>query len=302
MRPGQGAALSFVSVLLVVGCTAPEHREGLAFRSEAVETAALDWPAPDPLSPIPHTVFGEPSYAEHDDLHNVTRRYGAFTVYYDDRVLGPRWTAIKMTSEIADANSDFKRPSRFKTDRFLRDNGFAFTKHSDYNNLPTEPRKWDRGHMAQFDDVRGYGDDAARDSMFTTNIVPQLHDFNAKGWLTLEQRMTEFARDFGRAWLLIGPIYGDDPQPFAVGRHVPAPESFYRIAMRETEDGGLAVVAFVMPHEPIPRTVDLSEFLTSIDEIEALTGLDFLHELPDEIEDAVEMSVFAIWPDLPNEQ
>lgn len=289
-------------MLFAAGCAAPQRRQAMTFEAETVDTGPLGWPAPDPLSPRPHTVFGEPVYAEHDDLHNATRRYDAFTVYYDDRVLGPRWTAIKLTSSIADANGDFKRPSRFKTDRFLRDKGFAVTKHSDYKNLPTEPRKWDRGHMVQFDDVRGYGDDAGRDSMFTTNIVPQLHDFNAKGWLTLEQRMTEFSRDFGRAWLLIGPIYGDDPQPFTVGRHVPAPESFYRIAMRETEDGGLAVVAFVMPHEPIPRTLDLSEFLTSIDAIEALTGLDFLHELPDEIEDAVEMSVFAIWPDLPNEQ
>ncbi|MEE9295718.1 MAG: DNA/RNA non-specific endonuclease [Phycisphaerae bacterium] len=308
MRVRQCAYLSLLVALVTVGCASPERREepatvreAMPLRSELVESAALDWPALDLLSPVPHMVFGEPTYVDHDETHNVTRRYGEFTVYYDDRVLAPRWAAIKMTSAVADANSDFKRPSRFKKDPFLPDNGFVFTTHKDYNNLPIEPRKWDRGHIVQFDDVRGYGDEAGRDSMFTTNICPQLHELNAKGWLTLEQRMTEFARDYDRVWLYIGPIYGDDPQPFAEGRRVPAPEAFYRIAVREADDGGITAVAFVMPHEPIPRDADLNEYLTSVDEIEMLTGLDFLHQLPDAMEDGVESAVFGIWPDLPNE-
>ncbi len=311
IRVRQHPYLAILGTLVVVGCAIPQRgvdpsssmrdRDALSFRSRTIDTVALDWPISDPHSPLPHLVFGEPAYMDHDGAHNVTRRYQAFTAYYDDRVLGPRWAAIKMTSAIADANSDFARPSRFKKDSFLPDNGYDFTTHNDYNNLPAEPRKWDRGHMVQFDDVRGYGDQAGRDSMFTTNICPQLHDFNAKGWLTLEQRMTGFARDYNRVWIYIGPIYGEDPQPFAAGRRVPAPEAFYRIAVREADDGGVAAVAFIMPHEPIPRDVDLNEHLTSIDEIETLTGLDFLNELPDEIEDCIESGVYAIWPDLPND-
>lgn len=296
MRLRQAALISSVGMLLLVNCVAPQHRQAWTTRSGAKESGPLAWPASNPFSPLPHAVFGEPVFAGHDALHNVTLRYGAFTVYYDDRMLGPRWAAIKLTSTIVDANSDFSRPSRFKTDNFLRDNGFSFTSHDDYNNSLEEPRNWDRGHMVQFDDVRGYGDDAGRDSMFTTNVCPQLHDFNAKGWLALEKRMTNFARDYGRVWLLIGPIYGEAPMPFAAGRRVLAPEAFYRIAVRETDVGSLAVVAFIMPHKPIPSAADLSQFLTSIDDIEQRTGLDFLSHLPDELEDSIEAIVFPIWP------
>jgi len=295
MRLREAVLVSSVWILLLAGCAAPQHRV-------AKDAGRLAWPARNPVSPLPHTVFGEPVYSGHDDQHNATRRYGAFTVYYDDRILGPRWTAIKMTSAIADANSGFSRPSRFKTDNFLRDNGFSFTTHGDYNNLPAEPRKWDRGHMVQFDDVRGYGDNAGRDSMFTTNVCPQLHDLNAKGWLALEKRMTKFARDYRRVWLLTGPIYGENPKPFTAGRRVPAPEAFYRIAVRETDGFGVAVVAFIMPQEPIPSDVDLSGFLTSIDEIEERTGLDFLRDLPDALEDSIEMAVSPMWPNRTTEQ
>ena len=54
-----------------------------------------------------------------------------------------------------------------------------------------------------------------------------------------------------------------------------------------------------MPQTPVPRDADLDAFGVSIDEIEARTGLDFLHELPDEIEDLLEADVSTPWPDLP---
>jgi hypothetical protein len=53
--------------------------------------SAIDWPTWDNDTPEPHTVFGEPIYTAHDPNHNITRKYEAFTVYYDDEVLSPRW-------------------------------------------------------------------------------------------------------------------------------------------------------------------------------------------------------------------
>ncbi len=305
-------ALLFLGI--VCGCQQPQPEDLTAIPvgmpSEAREAVvisasaeALGWPAEDAMSPAPHVVFGEPTYKDHDAEQNVTRKYGAFTVYYDDQVLGSRWAAIKLTAAMADANKDFERPRKFKADSYLEDNGYAFTTHEDYNNvapyntLPDDAR-WDRGHMVQLDDARGYGDQAGKDSMSTTNICPQLAALNQRAWLTLEQRMTEFARDYERVWIFVGPIYGDDPKPFAPDRKVPAPEAFYRMAIRETEDGGVVAVAFIMPHEPIPRDINLALYIRTIDEIEFRTGLDFLHGLPDEIEVPLEAVSGEIWADL----
>jgi len=151
-----------------------------------VPASAIDWPVWDNDTPEPHTVFGTPSYVTHDPNHNVIRKYEAFTVYYDDEVLSPRWTAIKMTHYVADRNNNIERLKRFKTDEVLKDKGYKVTTHDDYNN-PKGVRNWDRGHMVQFDDARGYGKTAAEESFYTSNICPQLSSLNQKGWLTLEK-------------------------------------------------------------------------------------------------------------------
>ena len=301
-----------VPVILGIGCKAgPQHSSKAAVRTEsgdtteaaraaapavALSSVTVAWPQHDPTLPEPHLVFGEPIYADDDNAHNIVRQYGAFTVYYDDQVLAPRWTAIKVTREMADANGGFSRPGSFKTDSVLTSAGFQTTTHGDYNNLPGS-QKWNRGHMVQFDDVRGYGDQAGRDSMFTSNICPQLAAHNQRGWLTLEQTCTEFARDFDVIWVFTGPIYDDNPQPFEPGRIVPAPIAFYKVVVSPAEDGSVDVLAFRMPHEPIPRNTDLSQFLVSIDDIEEETGIDFLHELRDSLEDELEETVWEIWPD-----
>lgn len=217
--------------------------------------AAVNWPVWDNAKPEPHTIFGVPEYVSHDPNHQVIREYSAFTVYYDDEILAPRWTAIKMTHHVADKNSNIKRPGKFKTDAVLRKKGYEVTKHDDYKN-PTGSKEWNRGHMVQFDDARGYGKQAATDSFYKTNVCPQLAQHNQRGWLTLEETCTEFARDYEVAWIYSGPIYGEHKVSFAPGRKVPRPIAFYKIVVSPGEDGQVDVLAFRMPHEPIPRKVD----------------------------------------------
>jgi hypothetical protein len=44
--------------------------------------------------------------------------------------------------------------------------------------------------------------------------------------------------------------------------------------------------------------VDFSDYLVSIRKVENETGLNVLHELPDDFENLIETSVWEIWPDL----
>jgi len=208
-----------------------------------------------------------------------------------------------MTYRVADKNSHIDRLSRFKVDKTVKNKGYGTTNHDDYKN-PTGVRKWDRGHMVQFDDARGYGEQAAEDSFYTTNVCPQLSLLNRKGWLTLEQTCTEFARDYRVAWIYTGPIYGEHKQPFVEGRdpEIMCPIAFYKIVVSPGDTGGVDVLAFRMPHEPTPSDVDVSEYLVSIDDIESATGLDFLHALSDDLENMLESIVWDLWPDLPNEE
>jgi endonuclease G len=152
--------------------------------------------------------------------------------------------------------------------------------------------------MIQFDDARGYGKKAAEESFYTSNVCPQLAQHNQRGWLTLEETCTEFARDYEVAWIYSGPIYGEHEAPFAPGRKVPRPIAFYKIVVSPGDDDQVDVLAFRMPHEPIARDADLSDYLVSVRDIEQETGLNSLHTLPDDVENEIETSVWEIWPDL----
>jgi len=261
-----------------------------------LEAARITWPSLELDEEHPHTVFGEPMHAQADDQHQMLRSYHGFSVLYDDRILAPRWTCIKVTSAMADAHPEVGRESRFSRDQVLLDAGLQVATHDDYNN-PAGSRDWARGHLVQFDDARGWGAQAGKESFLTSNIAPQLQAHNSAGWLTLEETCTEFARDFGVVWIYSGPIYDDHPQPFAPSRTVPAPRSFYKVLISPGENGSVDVLAFIMPHEPIERSVDLGQFLVSIDQVELETDLDFLHELPDVVEDVLESIVWEMWPD-----
>ena len=265
----------------------------------ALQTSVV-WPERDDFSPLPHTVFGEPRYAHHDPAVNLTREYSGFAVYYDAEMLAPRWTAIKLTREMTEAHQDVARLSRFKKDPEIEAAGYPVTVHEDYNNPPGS-RAWARGHMVQFDDARGWGEQSGEESFYTSNVAPQLASHNSAGWLTLEKTCTEFARDYEVVWVYTGPVYDSDPAPFAPGRRVPNPSAFYKIAVSPGENGSVDVQAFLMPHEPVPAGADMSDYLVTIDAIEAATDIDFLPELSDDVEESVESTTWELWPDLPNE-
>lgn len=259
----------------------------------------ITWPAWDNKTPYPHTIFGVPKYNKNDPCHNIVREYGAFTIYYDDEVLSPRWTAIKVTYLMVDKNNDINRLSGFRMDKELKRKGYKVTVDADYNN-PTGLRKWTRGHMVQFDDARGYGKQAAEDSFYTSNVCPQLSALNGRGWLTLEETCAEFARYYKVVWIYTGPIYDKAKKPFAKDRKVPAPIAFYKIVASPGDGNSVDVLAFRMPHKLIPRKVDVSKYLVSVRDIEQETGLDFFHELPDDLENEIETTVWELWPDMPN--
>jgi endonuclease G len=66
---------------------------------------------------------------------------------------------------------------------------------------------------------------------------------------------------------------------------VAVPDAFFMIVVDES-DGRVRTQAFLLPQEPVSERLD--SYLVSIDEVERRTGLDFLAELPDDAETALE--------------
>jgi len=77
--------------------------------------------------------------------------------------------------------------------------------------------------------------------------------------------------------------------------NVAVPTHFYKIIIDSNDPNDIKILAFLIPNENLTGR-EYSEFLTSVDEIERLTGLDFLRNLPDQVESQVESKVaLNVW-------
>lgn len=130
------------------------------------------------------------------------------------------------------------------------------------------------------------------DCFLLSNIAPQVGvGFNQRIWRTLETRVRGWVENRGTLTIIIGPV-------FAVKRHkisfkvigdnaVAVPSHFFKIIVDANDEDNITSLAFLMPNKDL-GSHGLSEYLVSIDEIERLTGLDFLSALSEDQQDGVE--------------
>jgi len=200
-----------------------------------------------------------------------------FVVGYSDTRKNPLWVAYRILK--IESPTTHKRPSRFKVDNRTA----ARVSHNDYTRSG-----YDRGHMApNYAIATRYGGDAQLETFLMSNICPQKPSLNRHVWKGLEMLVAkDYANRLEEVWIICGPIFDEQIERLASG--VEIPDAFYKIIVDE-KDGKVRVLAFVMPQGVSSSERDqLAKFLRSVDDVEQQTGLDFLHELPDDVEDRVE--------------
>lgn len=186
----------------------------------------------------------------------------------------PAWVGFSINS--ITVGSLGKRPSKFFTDTRTRS-----ATHQDYTSSG-----YDRGHMAPNYAVgTRYGQEAQRETFLMSNISPQTKELNQMWWRALEEKeANDFAVRLERVWVVTGPVFNGAVTKLHGG--VDVPTAFYRIILDE-ENGQPRVLAFLAP-QTITGNEPLSQFLSSVREIERQTGLDFYPELPKEVQDRME--------------
>jgi len=144
---------------------------------------------------------------------------------------------------------------------------------------------YDKGHLCPAGDRR-FTKEAHDETFFTSNISPQEHQFNAGVWNRLEQKVRYWAKKNDGIFVVTGGILEDDLK--TIGEEdVAVPNQFYKVILDNTK-GKTKVLAFLMDHKD--SDLPLYKFVVSVDEVEALTGIDFFSELVDSIEDKLEAS------------
>ena len=124
-----------------------------------------------------------------------------------------------------------------------------------------------------------------------SNIVPQAPELNRGPWQRLEAAEDALSRRLGSFWVITGPIYGRHPRYLPGYKLIEVPRAFYKIFVRQgVASGAPKVLAFVLPQQ-VEGTEDLRRFLVSVADVQRWTGLDFFHQLPDEVESRIESRI-----------
>ena len=219
------------------------------------------------------------------DLPSQILEYTGHTLSYNNETRLPNWVAYELTATEAEGDNPRK-------DKFARDPQAAGAQGSkeDYRNSG-----WDRGHMAPAGDMK-WDTKAMDETYYFTNICPQNHQLNNGDWKELEEKCREWAVKYGSIHIVCGPIITENTHGRLGENQIVIPDKFYKVLLIQ-KNGKYHGAGFLFTNYPKrdskistkPATNrPLESYLVTIDEVEAATGIDFFHKLPDSVEAAVE--------------
>ncbi|MBE0661970.1 MAG: DNA/RNA non-specific endonuclease [Bacteroidales bacterium] len=149
---------------------------------------------------------------------------------------------------------------------------------------------YDRGHLVPNSAInKQYGKTSQMETFLMSNISPQKAELNQGVWQKLEAeipgRYCSRSNSFPHVWVIVGPVFSQTPDTLhrKNGLKVPVPESFFCILSRPDSNPWTTPVidhylSFLIPQNVL-RNQKLDESLIiSIDEIEALTNLNFFSD------------------------
>ena len=201
-------------------------------------------------------------------------KHVAYTISYNHDWNLPNWVAYELTSD--ELCGDIKRTNNFAPDPLVHGDPvvtYDYT-HSGY----------DRGHMVPAADMK-WSEQAMRESFYMTNICPQNQNLNRGDWNDLEELARDWARKFGNIYIACGPIVYNEDITIGNNHRIVVPSAFYKVFLRKDKSSWTSI-GFMFANEAGNKP--LMTYMTSVDDIENITGIDFFYNLPDSIEANIE--------------
>ena len=199
-----------------------------------------------------------------------------YTVSYNSQWCIPNWVAYELTAE--KIQGEVPRGDDFVPDPKVKGRT-AITndyKHSGY----------DRGHMAPAADMK-WSKTAMDESFYMSNICPQNRNLNKGDWKELEEQGREWALLYNSIYIVCGPIVDSNYTTIGENR-VAIPKAFFKVFLRKMNNEWTAIGFYF---ENKAGNKDLKTYIRTIDEIEAISNIDFFPLLPDDIENDIESTI-----------
>ena len=229
-------------------------------------------------------------------VHYAPDNYGDtqlnFSLEYNYASRHSRWVAFTFYDKTAESNTG-------------RSNAWSYDPQLiEWTNNDTDYRGsgYDRGHIMASAD-RLYSRTANEQTFYYSNITPQVNSFNAGIWLELENTLRNY---WGRSnsfrdtlYVVKGGTIRDDQVTGTIGESKIVVPKYNYMAVLSKKADTYKSIAFWFENKKYNEPYKLNEHAVSVEELEELTGIDFFHNLPDEIESVVEKQKnISDWPGL----
>ena len=251
-------------------------------------------PVPDPEKPSGYASMLEIPALKGGSMNqfitHTTKRngkdYPTYSLEYSYKYKHSYWIAYRFDNT---TGGNVGRNEAYKPDPELPTQYAA--KHNDYTNSG-----YTRGHLCASSD-RQYSKEANQQTFYMSNISPQSgNGFNQSGsaWNTGEDKVQAWGYNISRStdtlYVVKGGTIGEGMIKGYIKNEIAIPKYFFMAVLFRSGDNYKAI-GFYMPHENLkddPDKKDPKKYLMSIDALEQETGIDFFHNLPDNIENTVE--------------
>ncbi len=277
-----GGERSTVITLLVDGKT-------MTFGLNQAEGSGSVDPTPEPERPagyaggleVPKLLGGDMNlFVTHTTNFNG-KTMVTYSYEWDCKKKHSRWVAFTFSaatrSKDVGRNEDFKEdtkiPAQYRTTlQDYKGSGFS------------------RGHLCASSD-RQYSKEANRQTFLLSNMSPQIQNgFNGGIWMELEREVQSWGNiqsTKDTLYVAKGGTIGEGQIKQYIGNNVPVPK-YYFMAVLSLKGGKYKAIAFWLEHKDYGKDKNYAKHAISVDELEQKTGIDFFHNLPDDIENQVE--------------
>ena len=237
--------------------------------------------------------MGNPSNADLSNEDNYLMNKNQYILSYNRSKSTANWVSWHLSTAWKGTQ---QRTDNFRPDETLPSAWYR-VKTSDYTNSG-----FDRGHLCPSDDRDGSFEDND-ETFLMTNIAPQAPNNNRGLWADLEAYSRKIAEAGNELYIIAG-VYGKGGTGSNGGKtnaldngKVIVPESFWKVIVIlpigsndiSRIDASTRVIAVNVPNKESVDGTKWGEYRLNVDDLEALTGYDFLSNVPSAIQKTLEV-------------
>ena len=246
------------------------------------------------LNRVDNLALGNPGRASASDPDNYLISRPQYALSYNRSRAIANWVSWRLSPVW---KGDAKRTDDFRPDPALPPGWYA-ARTSDYTNTG-----FDRGHLCPSDDRDATPEDNAA-TFLLTNIVPQAPRHNREVWKNVEEYERQLMSSGNDVYIIAGVsgTGGTGQNGYATtlpNGKVTVPATLWKILVVVPSDNAptfqltenTRVIAVNIPNNQLAADKPWQAYLTSVDELEKLTGYDFLSSIPEEVQRIIEMRI-----------